>query len=353
MKRGIITGIIVIVVIALIAWVLISNKKENEAKTAIVAEDIGTVLVKTVVAKKESIDLDFTSNGNFAAKQDLDLLAETSGRVTQIMVKEGSKVSKGQVLIKIDPEYASLDLQNAEVAYQKLKTDMARYQSSFETGGVTRAQLDEITFNLKNAENRVQQAKRRVQDSYINAPISGVVNQRAIELGAYVSPGTLLFNLVDISTLKLQVSANESQVVNIHLGDEVAISTSVFPDKEFSGKVTFIASKADNTLNYPVEIEVSNPEPNTIRAGMYATATFKFPKQQAQITVPRSAFVGGVSSNQLFVLENGNTAKLKTVVSGRVVGEQVEIVSGLNEGEVVITSGQINLVDGTQVSPQK
>src|SRR5690606_29104204 len=102
---------------------------------------------------------------------------------------------------------------------QKLKTDMARYQSSYETGGVTRAQLDEITLNLQNAENRVQQARRRVQDTNITAPISGVVNERAVELGAYVSPGTRLFNLVDISTLKLQVTANESQVVNIKVGD--------------------------------------------------------------------------------------------------------------------------------------
>jgi len=102
-----------------------------------------------------------------------------------------------------------------------------------------------------------------------------------------------------------------------------------------------------------VEIEVSNPEPNTIRAGMYATASFKFPTQEAQIAVPRSAFVGGVSSNQLFVLENGDTARLKTVVAGRVVGEQVEVISGLNEGEVVITSGQINLVDGSKVAPQQ
>lgn len=353
MKRGILTGIIVIVVIALIAWVLTSNKKENEAKTAIVAEDIGTVLVKTVVAKKESIDLDFTSNGNFVAKQDLDLLAETSGRVTQLMVQEGARVSKGQLLVKIDPEYASLELQNAEAAYQKLKTDVARYQSSFETGGVTRAQLDEITFNLQNAENRIQQARRRVQDTYINAPISGIVNKRSIEQGAYVSPGTVLFNLIDVSTLKLEVTANESQVVNIRVGDEVAISSNVFPDKEFTGKVTFIASKADNTLNYPIQIEVSNLEANTLRAGMYGTATFKFPEQEARITVPRSAFVGGVNSNQLFVLENGNTAKLKNVVAGRIAGEQVEIISGLNEGEVVITSGQINLVDGTHVSPQQ
>src|SRR5690606_3500933 len=145
---------------------------------------------------------------------------ETNGRVTQILVNEGSRVSRGQILIKIDPEYASLDLQNAESTYQKLKTDMARYQSSYETGGVTRAQLEEIAFNLRNAETHVKQARRRVQDAVITSPISEVVNQRHIELGAFVSPGTPLMDIVDVSTLKLEVSANESQVVNIRKGDK-------------------------------------------------------------------------------------------------------------------------------------
>lgn len=352
MKRGILTIVIVIAVIAIIASVLTSNKKENEAKTAVVSQASGAILVKTAIAKKESINLDFTANGNFAPKQDLNLLAETSGRVTQLMVQEGSSVSKGQVIIKIDPEYTSLDLQNAESAYQKLKIDMDRYQSAYETGGVTKAKLDEITFNLRDAETKVQQAKRKVQDSYIKSPISGVINKRNVELGAYVSPGTPLFDIVDISTLKLKVTANESQVVQIKKGDKVTITSSVFPGKEFEGRVTFIAAKSDNTLNYPIEIEVSNLEANTIRAGMYATATFKFPTQEPEIIVPRSSFVGGVSSNQIFVLGNDSTARIKDVVTGRILGEQVEVRSGLNEGEVVITSGQINLVDGTKVTPQ-
>jgi len=352
MKRGILTAVIVIVIIGLIAWILTSNKKENEAKTAVVSKSSGAILVKTEVAKKESLNLDFTANGNFAPKQDLSLLAETNGRVTQIMVQEGSRVSKGQVLVKIDPEYASLDLQSAETAYQKLKTDMERYQSAYETGGVTRAQLDEISFNFRNAETQVKQARRRVQDAFITSPISGVVNKRNIELGAFVSPGTPLFDIVDVSTLKLEVTANESQVVNIKKGDKVAITSNVFPGKEFSGTVTFIAAKSDNTLNYPVEIEVTNPEENTIRAGMYATATFKFPKQEPQIIIPRSSFVGGVNSNQVYVLAKDSTAQIKEVVSGRILGEQVEIKSGLEEGETVITSGQINLVNGTKVSPQ-
>ena len=113
--------------------------------------------------------------------------------------------------------------------------------------------------------------------------------------------------------------------------------------------INFIAPKSDNTLNYPVEIEVQNAAKNTLRAGMYATAIFEFPKQAPQLLIPRTAFAGGVNSNQIFVLESDTIAKLRNVVSGRIIGEQVEILDGLKEGETIIVSGQINLVDGTLV----
>ncbi|WP_028296871.1 efflux RND transporter periplasmic adaptor subunit [Olivibacter sitiensis] len=353
MKKGIITIIIIIAVAVLIGWVLSNNKKKNEEATRVVAESgSGAVLVNIDTVKKQSVNLDFSSNGNFAANQDLSLLAENSGRITRLLVDEGSRVSKGQVLARIDDEILTLDVQSAEDAYNNAKTDLERYESSFKTGGVTKAQLDQTTLAFRNAETRLNQAKRRVQDSYVKAPISGIVNARNVELGSYVRVGDPLFDIVDVSRLKLKVTANEVQVVNIKEGDAVKISSSVFPDKSFAGKINFIAPKADNTLNYPVEILVDNTDNQVLRAGMYGTATFELPQQAPTIVIPRSSFVGSVNSNQLYVVE-GNKAKLKKVTAGRILGEQVEVLDGLNEGELVITSGQINLVDGTEIQLQK
>lgn len=352
MKRIIITILVIVGSGALLWWVLTKNKAENEAKTAVVSASSGAVAVTATDVSKESVNLDFSANGNFVANQDLRLLSEGSGRVTRILVQEGSRVSQGQVLVHIDAEYASLDLQRAEDALEKLKVDQARYKSSFETGGVTKAQLDDIDFQVRNTENQLAQAKRRLSDSYVRAPISGIINSRSIEVGAYVSPGTELFEIVDVSRLKLQANANESQVVNIKVGDKVAISSTVFPDQEFSGTVSFIAPKADNSLNYPLEITVDNTAAGTLRAGMYGTATFKFPEQAPALVVPRSAFVGSVSNNQVYVISSDTTAVLKSVTPGRIFGERVEVLSGIEEGDIIITSGQINLKDGVKVNPQ-
>jgi RND family efflux transporter MFP subunit len=354
MKRGIITVVLIIVVIGAIAWVINRNKKKNDAQTELVAQGSGAVSVRIAAVKKASVDLDFSANGNFAPQQELNFLSENAGRVTKIYVDEGDRVSKGQVLARVDAEIINTDRETAQATLDNAIRDEARYTSSFKTGGVTQQQLDQAKLATKNARLRLQSSARRVNDANIKSPINGIVNKRYIEVGAFVTAqGTQLFELVDVSKLKLKVNVNEGQVANLKVGDQVQIKSNVFPADNFSGKITFIAAKADGTLNFPIDIEVLNNHKNTIKAGMYGTAIFKFPAQAATITIPRGSFVGSVSSNQIFVLENGNTAKLRKVIAGRTIGDEVEIIEGLKEGETVIISGQINLVDGSAVAPIK
>lgn len=353
MKRVIIAVLVVVGAGAAIAYVLDKNKKENLAKTEVVAKaSSANAVVTTTIVEKSPLVADFTVNGNFVANQDLKLLSEASGRVTQILVTEGARVSKGQILARIDAEYASLDVQRIEDALAKLKTDYARYSSSYETGGVTKAQLDEVELALRNTENQLQQAKRRLSDAEVKAPIAGVINKRMIEMGAFVGPGAELFEIVDVSKLKLEVSVNEAQVVQLKKGDQVSIKSSVFPEKDYKGIVSFISVKADNSLNYPIEIEVVNDGKNELKAGMYATAYFNFPNQESVIQIPRSSFVGSVNSNQVYVMNTDSVATLRQVTPGKIFGDQVVILQGLEEGETVITTGQINLSDGVKVNVQ-
>lgn len=351
MKKTIITIIILVVVIGGIGWILSNNKKKNQAKTDFVAQGNGAIAVNVGDAKKTVPELDFNANGTFAANQELMFSAENSGRVTKIFVEEGSRVSIGTVLARIDAEILNTDRETAEATYQNAAKDLARYESSFKTGGVTQQQVDQARLSAENAKLKLQQQQRKLNDANIRSSINGIVNKKLIEVGAYVAPGTQLFELVDISKLKLKVNVNENQVANLKIGNKVAIQSSVFPNEKFSGKITFIAAKADGSLNFPIEIEVTNNVKNSIKAGMYGTAIFDFPEQAPTILIPRTSFVGSVSSNQVFIYDKAdNVAKIRNVVSGRILGDNVEILSGINEGETIITSGQINLIDGTPVS---
>ena len=351
--KSITTIAVVIAAIGLVAFVVTSNKKKSEAQTALVTVTNADVAVRIDTVKKESPALDFVANGNFVPIQEMNFSSENAGRVVNVLVKEGSYVHKGQVLATIKTDQLSIDLENAKANLQNAITDKARYENAYKTGGVTTQQVDQAKLALENAEAKVRQASIKIGDANIRSSINGVINKRYIEPGAVLAPGTQLFEIVDVSKLKLNVTVNENQVVYLKPGGAVKTTASVFPGKTFPGKITFIAPKADATLNFPVEIEITNNAANELKAGMYGSAIFDLPEQQAFTVISRNAFVGSVSSNQVFVMDKSNTAHLRKITAGRIIGDKVEVLDGLQENEIVITSGQINLTEGSKVAPIK
>ncbi len=353
MKKILLYSALVIAAIALIMWKLNSNKKQNAERAAIVKESTsGAVPVLTQVAALTTFDQAFTANGNFEAVNQIDFSAESAGRITQLMAKEGTQVRAGQVLAKIDNQVVSADLEIAQANVNAARTDMERYQKALATGGVTQKQVDDMTLQYRNAQAKLTQARKNTSNALLKSPIDGVINAKYVEVGTYLSAGTKIFQIVNISRLKLVVNVPESQVVSLRVGQEVPVTTNVFPEVTYKGKITFIAAKGDATLNYPVEVEIANIPGKELKAGMYGTASFELPKQEPALLIPRAAFYSGVSNNAVFVLQDGKAASRK-VTSGRVFGDLVEVRDGLKEGETVITSGQVNLTDGTPVSVQK
>jgi membrane fusion protein (multidrug efflux system) len=354
MKRIIITILVLVGFGAAIGYILNKNKKENQAKVEVVNAADGAVLVKLGSATVKAIDLDFTANGNFVPNQDLEFMSEVAGRITSIRVKEGDRVAKGQLLATVEDKYLSLDLQNANEQYQKLLNDKTRLENALKTGGVTQAQVDEINLAVKNAKIGIEQIQKRIGDVNIKAPISGIINKKHIELGSYATPGTKLFDIVDISSLKLNVNVNEKQVVQLKKGDKVDITIPVFPDKTFTGTVSFISVKSDASLNFPIEIKLNPTGANEVKSGMYASAHFNFEKTAPILTVPRTAFIGSVKNGKVYVVNPGqNTVTLTTVTAGSIFGDEVEILAGLTEGQQVVIAGQINLQDGAKIEIQK
>ncbi len=347
--------IYILIAIALFAWgafTLIGNKQKQEEETRIVAQQNAFVAVRVDTVKTEAVQTKYRANGNFAPDQVLPLSSERGGKVVRVLAEEGAKVGIGQTLAVIKADVYSVEAQSAEAAYQTALKDAERFGNAFKTGGVTQQQLDQVNLQLQAAKARLDQANISVGDTQIKSTINGIVNKRFIEPGTVVGPGSPLFEIVNVSKLKLKVNVNENQVANIKSGDQVTVYASVYSDKEFQGKVSFVAPMADASLNFPVEIEITNNENNDLRAGMYGSVVFSTKAvghNTAVTVVPRNAFVGSISNNEIFVAREG-TAHLTKVVAGRNFGETVEILEGLKEGDIVITSGIINLTDGAKIS---
>lgn len=348
MKRGIITLIIIAAALGGIYFILNKNKEKNEAVTAEAAKENTYVAVRTDTVRLASMNLEYMANGTFLPKQEVVVSAETPGRVVRVLVQDGSVVSAGQVLATIEVDKLNVNIANAQANFDNAQQNLQRYESAYKTGGVTLQQLDQVKLQFETAKNNLKTANITASDATIKTSVSGIVNARKIEPGAYVNAGTPAFDIVNVSTLKLRVNVDEKNVIGLRVGQNVNVVASVYPNKTFTGKISFIAPKADGSLNFPVEIEVANPN-NELRAGMYGTAVFGADNALAEtLIVPRSAFVGSVSDNTIFVVQNGKAIETK-VVSGRNFGDNIEIISGLKANDQVIISGQINLLDQTAV----
>ncbi|WP_413511551.1 efflux RND transporter periplasmic adaptor subunit [Myroides odoratus] len=352
--KKIITALVFVVLLGGTIYILNKNKSKNEEETAIVAEQSATISVRAEQAKVEVVDTSYKANGNFVPYQEVTIAAETAGRVAKLMVDEGAKVRKGQILALVNSDQINVQVRNAEAAYATAKADAARFESAFTTGGVTKQQLDQVKLMVQNAEANLKSAQITAGDAHIKAPIDGIINKKHVEQGSFVAPGAPIFDLVNVNQLKLRVNIDESHVANLKEGDILNIQASVFPNDTFEGKVTFIAPKADAALNYPVDLLLTNNKDNKLRAGMYGSVYFKADKNQdiPLLIVSRNAFVGSVSSNLVYRIID-NKAVATPVVAGRNLGDFVEILEGLKEGDVVITSGQINLTDQAPVSISK
>lgn len=359
MKTGkiILAGLIAIILLGAGTYKIYTNQKKTDKETKIIAKGNAEVPVNTETAKKEKINGQYTANGTLKPFQQVQLSSEISGKVIQVLINEGDYVKKGQSLATIKKEALEVGVSSAQSAYQNAVEDNRRFENTYKTGGVTKQQLDQSRLQLQNAKNNLKQAELQVGDANVRTLISGYVNQKSTEPGAVVAPGTPLFDIVNISQLKLKVNVGESQVTGIHIGDSVKVKMSVYPDKQFTGLVSFVAPAGDASLNYPVEVMIDNPEKDQpdeqlLRSGMYGTVYFSNGNKKGNNTylvIPKDAFVDGISSSRVFVVQDDDTVKLTEVSIGQVFGEKVQILHGLKEGAEVVTSGQINLIDGAKI----
>tara|TARA_R110002020_G_scaffold181708_4_gene376915 strand:+ start:568 stop:1632 length:1065 start_codon:yes stop_codon:yes gene_type:complete len=350
MKKTIYTITILAIVLGGAIYILLSNKEQNQEETRIITKKNEAISVKVDTVKRIVPQLTYSSNGIFEPVQQLIVTPEASGTIQKIMVKEGDRITKGQTLAYLKKDQANVTYQNANTNYQSALENYNRYERAYKTGGITKEQLEQMKLQLDNAKSTLENANLDVEDTRIKASINGIVNKKYIEPGAVVNTATSLFEIVDISTLKLRVSVPELQVSMIRQDQQAQIKLSVYPDTTFEGKVFFIAAKADSALNFPVEIILKNNTTSPIKAGMYATALFETPSSEIKPVkvISRNAFTEGLGESEVFVVKN-NKAHLQKAQTGRSFNHSVEILNGLEVGDVVVTSGQINLEDQSPI----
>ncbi|WP_234979651.1 efflux RND transporter periplasmic adaptor subunit [Chitinophaga niabensis] len=305
--------------------------------------------VTAIAASEVEEEVSLIKTGTLAPGKQAKALSVTSGSVQRIQFRLGSYVRQGQVLAIIDTRLLQYDLQRSLFNESKLKNDLQTYTELLAGNAATREKVNEIRLNYEDALNQVQQLRKQIADASIKAPVSGTIYTKPIEEGAFIATGGEIASIADLSSLKAAVYLTESEVYQVKPGQQVQLTTEVYADKVFEGKVTFISPQANGAFNYFVEITVANDSSFPLRAGTFVNADFSKKTLQKILLIPREALNESTQDASVYVVEGGK-ARLRKINTGKGYGNKIQVTGGLQPAELVVTSGQINLKDGASVN---
>lgn len=329
---------------------LANNKELIDKQSEFVEEVVTEIPVRVARVERRLVDNSLELTGTFEARKELNIIAEGQGRLTALFIQDGDRIQKGAIVAKIDASSIEAQVQVAMSSLEKSENDLASYERLLKAGAISRQQYEDVKLAVKNAQASLASIEQQLNYTTVRSPMSGIVKEVFVEEGSFATPGSTIANIVDISKLKMVVKVSEEEVVKIKKGRLVDVATDVYPDHTFQGRISLIGIQADQGRKYDVEIEMANTGRFPLKPGMYGTVKIMTDTEAKHaLFLPRKAILGSVKQSEVYVVEEG-VSRLLPVEIGAITGEDVMLLSGLNEGDQVITTGQLNLDDGKRIT---
>jgi RND family efflux transporter MFP subunit len=326
-------------------------------------------------SRNEIVDF-ITVVGNLVGDTTVDVVPRVAGRIEAVLVKLGDRVTRGQPVVKIEDRQireqvnqvrANLEVNQATLVSRENDAKVAlnnleRAKTSFDRGLVSQAALEDADSRYNSALSQVTVAKAQLvstqarldelsvtlNDTNVVSPVDGFVGRRVLDGGAFAGANTVILSVVDISTVRMIANLVEKDFRRIQRGAQALVEVDAFPGEQFSGQVSRVAPVFDPaTRTATMEIEVPNPG-FRLKPGMYARVRLTAGRKANALTVPRAAVIDLAGRRGVYTLE-GDVARFVPIESGLADLEFVEVLSGLQEGTRVVTTGALALRDGDRV----
>jgi len=317
--------------------------------------------VTSITVQKSSWQPALKSVGSLTAVQGVDISSEVAGQVRSVQFKNGQDVKAGEVLVQLNADSDVAQLNALQAAADLAAITLKRDQAQLAVQGVAQSQVDNDAADLKSKKAQVAQQAALVAKKTIRAPFSGRLGISTVNPGQYLNPGDKIVTLQQIDPIHVDFNLPQSQLNTIAVGQKVSIQTDGASSKMYVGKVNAISPKLDsNTRNVQVQAEIANPG-RKLLPGMFASTSLDVGQSQPYLTLPQTAVTYNAYGSTVFVIKQaGKDASGASAISDKIAqqvfvttgptrGDQVAILSGLHEGDVVVTTGQIKLKSGTPV----
>ena len=297
----------------------------------------------------ESLSIQSTYVGYLLPNKRVLMRSEIDGVIEKIDFEEGDEITKGKRLVDISTKEHQLKLKIAITDSNLADINIKRDEKLAAQNLIPNAQLDQTKTRAESASLNKELAEISLNKSLISSPLKGTIKTRHIKVGEFVRKGDKLVEILDIDKIIVKVNIPEQEILSIQVGQNVEVALYIMEKKTFLGRVKNIGLEADSSnRTFPVEILVDNKE-RQLRAGMLARATFTKSVDQDQIVIPRHTVLERDKGRVVYVFEDGKAFR-RDITIGLSQLDQVQVVQGLNKGELIVVEGHTKLTDGEEVN---
>jgi membrane fusion protein (multidrug efflux system) len=296
--------------------------------------------------------------GSLRAVKGADLSLEVSGVVDAISFTSGDDVEQGAQLLKLRSEDDVAKLQSLQATADLNEITYERDQKQFKLQAVSQATLDTDVANLKNAKALVAQQQALLDKKTLLAPFAGHLGIRAVDLGQYLSAGTTIVTLQALDPIFVDFFVPQQSVDQIRIGQSIAVKIDAFKDRTFAGEISAINPRVDTTSrNVQIRATLKNAD-HKLLPGMYATVDISTGAPENLITLPQTSITYSPYGDTVYIVDGKGTdasgkpqqvARQTFVTTGGTRGDQVAVLKGVDEGDMIVTAGQIKLHNGSPV----
>jgi membrane fusion protein (multidrug efflux system) len=296
--------------------------------------------------------------GSLRAVLGADLSLEVAGVVDTITFNSGDEVAQGKQLLKLRAGDDAARLESLQAMAELSEITYERDQKQFKMQAVSQATLDTDSANLKNAKAQVVQQQAILDKRILRAPFDGQLGVRVVDLGQYLSAGSVIVTLQALDPIFVDFFVPQQSVDQVRLGQTVTVKVDAFRDKIFTGEISALNPKVDTgSRNLQVRAVLQNPD-HKLLPGMYATVDIAIGAPLNYITLPQTAISYNPYGDTVYVVDNKGTdangkpqliARQTFVTAGATRGDQVAVLKGVGEGDMVVTAGQIKLHNGSAI----
>ena len=281
--------------------------------------------------------------------KEINLGMTNGGRVTNIYADKGESIKKGQILLKTDDTIIKASYETAKASLEYQKNEFARNEKLFENGSITEAQFETARLALAQTKSSYEISKKNYEDATLEAPFSGIVTRKNVEIGDILAPSIPAFRIIDMSRVRIQSGIPEKYIGDFQKGNKVILSIDAIPGREFEGTINFISPEANpNVRTFLAEMIVDNRE-GLIRAGVMGNAHIFQKIHENALMIPINALIETQKGRIVFVLKEGDVVEERSI---EIIGgnDLMFQVVGLNAGEKIIAKGHYDLINGEHVN---